>query len=452
MRGLLWQADEGVREDQEDMSGNKRELSDLKATKVDGKEEKLKVEVPFPNYLRDLLPLEGGERPTAALSIWQDGVRTNLELAREDGDIGRLWLDLQGLAGKPISLLFDRPSSISLAKPTLEVGSIFRGHEVLTRVTVPPVMPPVPKLHEMKVTVRGTASFVFVVDCSHSMGDPVASATEKSYRPFDRAMDALLTMLSHLDGQPNAENIKVFICVFGHRRAVRSDGKKVVWRIFDGNKGSFDRENGVECFEYAPEVHDQFLKDLKPWGTSPLYTAIHKAQTKLEKRNDAVRRIIVISDGRSYDFPAKWEEDEDASQHEVAKGLNVKKNSVKGNGEHFSVETYWVDPGSAYTRTGSEPLAKWTRGRVIKVSPAIDGDPTSVLQLPTFQVAPSEERPDKTDSNWLPLGTWALVPVADSNTVKVYTQSPEHSSEPMDPEGGGLKVFELGKDGLRETE
>ena len=175
-----------------------------------------------------------------------------------------------------------------------------------------------PKYGPPRVTVFGyenrRASVVFILDCSGSMKErtnverPAAAAQPQAMR-MDVAKGALRAMLEQLAERGNA---RVGVRLFGHR---------VGWSTVEENK--LLRQTGysddipptlrpyadVEAvlplgrFDsvVAGGVYDK-LAGVQPWGETPLYLALTQALGDFTAEDDSERSIVVITDGRNYQF------------------------------------------------------------------------------------------------------------------------------------------------------
>ncbi|MDX1944686.1 MAG: VWA domain-containing protein [Pirellulaceae bacterium] len=175
-----------------------------------------------------------------------------------------------------------------------------------------------PTYGKPRVTVFGyenrRASVVFILDCSASMKDrtsverPDGGVQPQAMR-MDVAKGALRAMLEQLAERGNA---RVGVRLFGHR---------VGWSTQEENKllrqTGYSEEIPPTLRPYADVeavlplgrfdsvvaggVYEK-LAGVQPWGETPLYLALTQALADFTAEDDSERSIVVITDGRNYQF------------------------------------------------------------------------------------------------------------------------------------------------------
>ena len=176
-------------------------------------------------------------------------------------------------------------------------------HEDLSRIT----------LHGPHV---GPAAIMFVLDCSHSMNEPVAvevpDVQGQTAEPskLHVAVAALRTMTERL-GERN--DTRVGVRLFGHRVGWRTDQADTIVRQQDYPHPIAPTLQPYQDVELllplgrfdsitAGQVHQQ-LDTLKPWGESPIYLSLVEAASDFQGESPQTeRRIVVITDGINYQF------------------------------------------------------------------------------------------------------------------------------------------------------
>jgi hypothetical protein len=171
-----------------------------------------------------------------------------------------------------------------------------------------------------RITLRGPhfgqAAVVFILDCSHSMKDPVAvevpALADQNNQPTKlHVAVAALRAMSERIGERN--DTRVGVRLFGHRVGWRTDQVDVVARqqqyprrIAPTLKPYEDVELLLPLGRFdsvtAGQVNHE-LGSLKPWGESPIYLAMMDAVKDFDGEDpQAERRIVVITDGINYQF------------------------------------------------------------------------------------------------------------------------------------------------------
>lgn len=175
-----------------------------------------------------------------------------------------------------------------------------------------------PEYGPPQVSVFGSelrrASLVFVLDCSHSMKEPTflegpdGASREQSPR-LDVAKGALRAMLAEVADRGAA---RVGVQFFGHRVgwSTALDNKLLRQTAWPGEipaelRPYADVESILKLGRFdaaAAGVVSEKLAAVQPWGESPLYLAISQALAEFGGEDDAQRSVIVVTDGRDYQF------------------------------------------------------------------------------------------------------------------------------------------------------
>ena len=156
-----------------------------------------------------------------------------------------------------------------------------------------------------------------IVDCSASMFEPHDAESNQSLNsaPIDRsklvaAKRAVAEILERWSNQPD----QVGVVFFGHR--VSAGGEKQGNLIQDKYFAAYPFSPTLQPYEDVEIVLPvgrftdaekskviSHLELLLPWGQTPLYLSLHTAiQQAANKIQDGTHDIIVISDGRNYQF------------------------------------------------------------------------------------------------------------------------------------------------------
>jgi hypothetical protein len=170
------------------------------------------------------------------------------------------------------------------------------------------------------VTVRGDrvkhASLVFILDCSHSMEDPVpvegpdAPGRVGHRSKLNVAVDALEGMLQRLGEQGD---VRVGVRFFGHRVGWRTDKPDSLARqeAYPGGVPPTLRPyEDVELFLPLGRFDSvtaggviRRLHALKPWGESPIFLSLVEALKDFGPEDaHSDQRVVVITDGMNYQF------------------------------------------------------------------------------------------------------------------------------------------------------
>ncbi len=153
------------------------------------------------------------------------------------------------------------------------------------------------------------ASVMFVLDCSQSMSEPLASesASDSARSKLDVAKAALVQMLDELSQQ---DGTRVGVIFFGHRiawtrsappRLSLSPGAGV--DVPEGLMPSRDVELLLPLGRFDTGGVLRRLDVVQAWGQTPLNQAIVEATGAFASDDpDTEKSIIVITDGRDYQF------------------------------------------------------------------------------------------------------------------------------------------------------
>jgi hypothetical protein len=175
---------------------------------------------------------------------------------------------------------------------------------------------------------------MFVLDCSASMNDPLPAggvldsgrddstgahpSRERALPPrnelANNKLSAARATLQRLLSELQSPQLRIGLTLFGHRAARRSDGVGIALQS-DYQKAfpfapTLEPYRDVEVVlppgrfgEAERSLVDQHLNALRAWGQSPLYLALDRAVTTMERPADAhAKDIVVITDGRNYQF------------------------------------------------------------------------------------------------------------------------------------------------------
>ena len=218
-----------------------------------------------------------------------------------------------------------RSGELKTRGPAFQAAVMFRGHRFATPLMVRElagtrVEVTRHKYGPSRVTLTGLgrkrASIVFVLDCSHSMLDRVdveaPSVSGQDSRPgkLNVAADALRTMLERFGERGE---MRIGVRFFGHRVGWRTDQTETLARqeaYPDAISPTLRPYEDVELFlplgrfdsVIAGNVSRR-LRELRPWGESPLYLALRQALLDFGPEDDlAEKYVVVITDGKNYQF------------------------------------------------------------------------------------------------------------------------------------------------------
>ncbi|MBX3439779.1 MAG: VWA domain-containing protein, partial [Planctomycetaceae bacterium] len=159
--------------------------------------------------------------------------------------------------------------------------------------------------------LRG-AAITFVLDCSASMQELLARESEPGQtRKHTAAIAALQGLLSELTDQSEA-NIGVML--YGHRASHDAASQKTL--IQQRYAERFTVPSGLQPYADVESIlpPGRFgaaelgmvaarLERLLPWGETPLYLAVTRAAADFQQLPaDVPRHLVVITDGRNYQF------------------------------------------------------------------------------------------------------------------------------------------------------
>jgi hypothetical protein len=202
--------------------------------------------------------------------------------------------------------------------PRLMAMTMFRGHEFPHRFTVNRLGGTIvdyqpyaygPSSITLIGQRRKRVSIMFVLDCSQSMDQPLKDESGSSSGPskLDVAKSTLVTMLDDLSRQ---EGARVGVILLGHRIAwTRSDPPQLSKSPGNVNpvpadlSPSQDVETILPLGRFDAGAVLKRLDTVRAWGQTPLNLALVEAMKAFRKDDpDTEKNIIVISDGRDYQF------------------------------------------------------------------------------------------------------------------------------------------------------
>jgi Mg-chelatase subunit ChlD len=225
-----------------------------------------------------------------------------------------------------LQLPFNQPQELSLNKlsdvpadsPRMLAKTMFRGHEFIHPFIVNRLSGPLvdyvphdygPSTISLLGQRRKRVSIMFVLDCSQSMDQPLTGESRVDVGPskLDLAKSALVTMLDELSRQDGA---RVGVILLGHRIAwTRSEPPKLsqapgaTASLPQDLMPSQDVETILPLGRFDAGSVLQRLDSVKPWGQTPLNLALVEAMRAFRADDpDTEKNIIVISDGRDYQF------------------------------------------------------------------------------------------------------------------------------------------------------
>jgi|GEM_PF-2071531 len=212
----------------------------------------------------------------------------------------------------------DDGEASAIDTPRLTALTTFRGNEydqafVVNRLKGTTISYRPHRYGASTVTLLGQqkkrASVMFVLDCSQSMSEPLASetASDSARSKLDVAKGALVQMLDELSQQ---DGTRVGVIFFGHRiawtrsappRLSRSPGAGV--ELPEGLMPSRDVETLLPLGRFDTGGVLRRLDAVQAWGQTPLNQAIVEATAAFASDDpDTEKSIIVITDGRDYQF------------------------------------------------------------------------------------------------------------------------------------------------------
>jgi hypothetical protein len=161
---------------------------------------------------------------------------------------------------------------------------------------------------------RKRASVVFILDCSHSMQDAAAvespdalgRAQSTRMEVAKRALNMLLADLA------DRGTLRVGLRLFGHRVGwSTSEADKLLRQTTYADeipadlRPFADVENVLPLGRFdsiaAGKVLDK-LQTVRAWGESPIYLALQQAIADFGAQDNSARSIVVITDGKNYQF------------------------------------------------------------------------------------------------------------------------------------------------------
>ncbi|MEZ6144404.1 MAG: hypothetical protein R3B91_03015 [Planctomycetaceae bacterium] len=156
------------------------------------------------------------------------------------------------------------------------------------------------------------AAMTFILDCSASMQEEVPREGEQGKTTkLTAAISSLKRLLEEMTDQTDAS---VGVMLYGHRATHDPKSQKVIvqkryadtFAVPDGLQPYHDVETILPPGRFGPPELGQVsarLDDLLPWGETPLYMAVSQAAAGFDGLpTDVQRHIVVITDGRNYQF------------------------------------------------------------------------------------------------------------------------------------------------------
>ncbi len=228
----------------------------------------------------------------------------------------------------------DEPSPVNIALT-------FRGHDYPSQLLPQPDPGRVVRAKYVRASSTGLTIYdespgprlrTFILDCSASMVEPATGEINRTgatanARPdmnkLDAAKLALLDLLRHM----RDEGDQVSVLLYGHRIAQGSAEQGTLQQTKYLEKfpssGPLEPYADVETIlplgrfgEAEYQSVSARLAQVLPWGQTPLYLALAEA-LQTERRNSSAHDVVVISDGRNYQFnpsPDKRPEPEEVIQ------------------------------------------------------------------------------------------------------------------------------------------
>ena len=247
--------------------------------------------------------------PAGRPSVWVQNERQDLAT-----DVSLLQLPFSTQQELRLNKLSDVPAD----SPRMLAKTMFRGHEFIHPFIVNRLSGPLvdyvphtygPSTISLLGQRRKRVSIMFVLDCSQSMDQPLMGESRVDVGPskLDLAKSALVTMLDELSRQDGA---RVGVILLGHRIAwTRSEPPKLsqapgaTASLPQDLMPSQDVETILPLGRFDAGAVLQRLDSVKPWGQTPLNLALVEAMRAFRADDpDTEKNIIVISDGRDYQF------------------------------------------------------------------------------------------------------------------------------------------------------
>ncbi len=156
------------------------------------------------------------------------------------------------------------------------------------------------------------AAITFILDCSASMQEAIPREGKPgTTRKLTAAISALHGLLEEMTTQPEAN---VGVMLYGHRASHHPDSPKTLlqqryasaFTVPDNLQPYNDVETILPPGRFGPAELGEVaahLERLLPWGETPLYLAVRQAASEFgHLPSDVQRHIVVITDGRNYQF------------------------------------------------------------------------------------------------------------------------------------------------------
>ncbi len=159
--------------------------------------------------------------------------------------------------------------------------------------------------------MRG-AAITFILDCSASMQEAIPrEGAPGTTRKLTAAISALHGLLEEMTAQPDSS---VGVMLYGHRASHHPDSRETLlqqryasaFAVPSGLQPYNDVETILPPGRFGSAELGQIaahLDRLLPWGETPLYLAVRQAASESGHLPSEVQRhIVVITDGRNYQF------------------------------------------------------------------------------------------------------------------------------------------------------
>ncbi len=177
--------------------------------------------------------------------------------------------------------------------------------------TIDPFVPPTVSLRAKR---SSRVSVVFVLDCSHSMSEPIAVESPTGAATVERFAAARGALLAMLDEFAQTRGANAGLLLYGHRAGWNIDKPRqmllqeaYLGEIPDELLPSEDVETVLPLGRFNEAMNAQLealLESVKPWGETPLYLAMTRALQSFDPQDNSARAIVVITDGANYQFNA----------------------------------------------------------------------------------------------------------------------------------------------------